>query len=137
MFVHTDTEPPVLICPTNQTLQTDSGQPTAIAFWTGPNATDNSRKNVNITCSTDSGSQREIGQTKVVCEACDLSGNHATCTFTVDIKGNSGRRFILRIFNCMPFSKFRYVSKTFWCIFDTEPTQSILLSYTSSKDHVI
>ena len=86
-FLFADTEAPVLVCPTSQTFETDLGQPTAIAVWPAPNATDNSKKNVSIICSKDSDSQLKIGKTDVVCEAWDPSGNHAGCTFTVDVIG--------------------------------------------------
>ena len=82
-----DTEDPVLICPTNQTYQTDSGQAKALAVWPAPNATDNSKKNITLTCSKDSGSQLTIGQTDVACKAWDPSGNHVKCTFTFDVIG--------------------------------------------------
>ena len=68
-------------------MHTDLGQPTAVGVWIYKNAADNSGKNPALTCSSDSGSQFEIGQTEIFCEAWDLSGNHATCTFTVDVRG--------------------------------------------------
>ena len=68
-------------------METNSGEPTAVAVWTDLNAADNSGKNPTKTCSADSESQFEIGQTEIVCKAWDLSGNHAKCTFVVNVKG--------------------------------------------------
>ena len=89
MITSLDKEAPILICPTNQTFETDSGQPTAVVVWTDVKATDNSGENLIVTCNSDSGSQFEIGLTEIVCEAWDLNRNHAMCTFTVYVKGKS------------------------------------------------
>ena len=69
-------------------MVTDLGEPTAVVNWTDPQATDNSRQTPTVTCSTKSGSQFGIGETKVICQAVDRSGNKATCMFTVKIEGN-------------------------------------------------
>ena len=76
----------MVVCPCNQSLEADIGQSTAAVSWT-VQATDNSGLNPTIICSTDSGSQFEIGITEVVCQALDASGNSASCEFTVQITG--------------------------------------------------
>ena len=38
-----DTEAPTIICPTNQTLETDPDQSTTVVIWTSPVAIDNSK----------------------------------------------------------------------------------------------
>ena len=76
-----------MICPTNQTLETDPGQSTATTAWIGPNTTDNSQMNITTTCNASTGSQLKIGQTDVVCEAWDMSRNYASCAFTIQVKG--------------------------------------------------
>ena len=87
MFLTSDAEDPVVYCPSNQTLDTDPSQPTAVAVWTDPQTNDNSGKAPNVMCSHESGSQFQIGQTEVVCEARDASGNQANCTFIIEIIG--------------------------------------------------
>ena len=85
---HTDKEQPVInACPINQTKGTDVGQPTAVVEWEAPNATDNSKEAVSVSCSPTSGSNFSIGQTEVVCKAEDSSGNIASCRFFVNITG--------------------------------------------------
>ena len=73
-------------CPTNRTLGTDLGLPTAVVVWSGPTATDNSEA-VSVSCLPTSGSNFTMGVTEVVCMAEDGSGNTATCRFYVDIIG--------------------------------------------------
>ena len=88
-----DKEAPTLICPTNQTLETDSGEPTAVAVWPDLYASDNSGKNHSKACSEVSGSKFEIGQNQIVCQAWDMSRNNARCTFTVDVIGKKSHGF--------------------------------------------
>ena len=84
----TDAEDPTIrTCPSNQSLETDFGKPTAVVSWTNVNATDNSRQLPAVTCDAESGSQFGIGKTEVICEAVDVAGNRATCMFTVNIQG--------------------------------------------------
>ena len=74
-------------CPVNQLLGTNLGQPTAIAVWQHPNATDNSGNKPTVTCNPISGSKFTIGQTLVMCEAIDSSGNIKACTFHIGVIG--------------------------------------------------
>ena len=57
--------------------------------WSDLQATDNSGQGPTVTCSTGSGSQFGIGETKVDCKAVDPFGNKAMCAFTVKIEGNN------------------------------------------------
>ena len=84
----TDNEPPVVDCPINQALSTDPSQAHAAVIWTDPQVTDNSDETPTISCNIESGSHFGIGETEVICQAVDLAGNQATCTFTVKIEGN-------------------------------------------------
>ena len=59
--------------------------------WNDLQATDNSGQSLTVTCSTGSGSQFGIGETEVICQAVDPTGNQAMCTFTVKTKGNDNR----------------------------------------------
>ena len=84
----TDAEDPTIQnCPSNQSLETDLGKPTAVVSWINLNASDNSRQLSTVTCDPESGNQFGIGKTKVICEAVDFAGNRATCVFTVNIQG--------------------------------------------------
>ena len=86
---YTDHEAPVITCPANQTANTNQNQSYAAVLWTDPQVTDNSGQTTTIACDVESGSQFGIGRTKVICRAVDPTGNQATCTFTVEIIGNS------------------------------------------------
>ena len=83
-----DHEAPIIACPVNRTVNTEPSQAYATMVWTDPQATDNSGQIPTITCDADSGSNFEIGETEVICQAVDPTGNHATCKFTVKVEGN-------------------------------------------------
>ena len=76
------------LCPSNKTIATAFMQPTAVVSWNDLQATDNSGQSPTVTCSIGSGSHFGIGETEVICQAVDPSGNQATCMFTVKIAGN-------------------------------------------------
>ena len=78
----------MITCPANQTLNSKPSQAYASVIWNDPQVTDNSGQIPTITCDADSGSQFRIGETEVVCQAVDPTGNQATCTFSVKIEGN-------------------------------------------------
>ena len=84
----TDLEAPKITCPGNQTVNTEPSQAYAPLVWTDPQVTENSGQIPTITCDAESGSQFRIGETEVICQAQDPTGNQATCTFTVTIEGN-------------------------------------------------
>ena len=88
MYENLDNEEPQFeMCPVNQTLDTQPGQPTAVAVWEHPSANDNSGDKPNVTCNLISGNKFTIGQTLVSCEAVDNSGNNNTCSFKIIVKG--------------------------------------------------
>ena len=80
----------MITCPGNQTVNTEPSQAYASLIWNNSQVTDNSGQIPTITCDTESGSQFRIGETEVVCQAVDSTGNQATCTFTVKTEGNHG-----------------------------------------------
>ena len=87
MYSFIDTEAPIIICPTNKTLETDLKKSTALVVWTDPESTDNTKLTPTVTCDAQIGSHFEIGETEVVCQAVDQAGNLATCSFTVEVVG--------------------------------------------------
>ena len=88
MFLVSDNEDPVISnCPANQTKDTIPSLSTAVAVWADPQANDNSGITPTVTCSIDSESKFQIGQTEVECKARDPSGNQATCTFIIEVIG--------------------------------------------------
>ena len=62
---------------------------TAMVEWEGPKASDNSGNVSHIICNPQSGTNFTIGQTDVICEAVDGSGNRASCSFQVNVTGKS------------------------------------------------
>ena len=87
MATDTDNEVPTVTCPTNQTTETDLNQSTAVVVWTTPVVIDNSKLIPKVTCDKENGSHFEIGETEVICQALDLAGNQAMCSFIVDVAG--------------------------------------------------
>ena len=79
----------MIVCPDNQTVNTEPSQAYSTVVWTDPQVIDNSGQIPTITCDADSGSQFGIGENKVICQAVDPTGNQATCTFTVKIEGKN------------------------------------------------
>ena len=58
-----------------------------MAVWSHPVSTDNSGLTLTVTCNAENGSQFEIGETEVMCQALDQAGNQAACSFAVDVVG--------------------------------------------------
>ena len=79
--------PTLARCPANQYLETNPGQLTSVAVCQDPDAVDNSRVLPKVTCDPLSGSLYPIGQTWVMCEVVDGSGNDRTCIFQINVKG--------------------------------------------------
>ena len=73
-------------------MESTPGQPTAVAVY-NPIVSDNSGQSLNVSCNVESGSEFDIGQTDVICEVYDSSGNQARCNFTVEVKGENVNRF--------------------------------------------
>ena len=84
----TDLQVPVIVCPANQTINTDPSQAYATVVYTDPQMNDNSGQIPTITCDVESGDYFGIGETEVICQAVDSFGNQVTCTFTVTVEGN-------------------------------------------------
>ena len=82
-----DNEAPVVVCPGNKTANTEPRLANATVVWTDPQVTDNSAQFCTITCNVESESQFEIGETEVICQAVDLSGNRGVCSFAVVVLG--------------------------------------------------
>ena len=82
----TDTEPPMIAgCPSNIMTVTDQDKNYATVTWTAPVITDNVDQQPDVWRSAESGDHFVFGTTNVVITATDLSGNAATCTFTVTV----------------------------------------------------
>ena len=84
-----DSEAPTVICIDAQSVKTDKEKPTAMVIWEDPTASDNSEKVAHVFCQPQSGTNFTIGQTTVMCEAVDWSGNRAECSFQVNVTGTS------------------------------------------------
>lgn len=80
-----DTTPPVIICPPNITTEAQFADG-AVVRWEVL-ARDNCDPAVTVQCDLPSGSEFDIGTTRVTCEAVDASGNQARCSFTVTVTG--------------------------------------------------
>jgi hypothetical protein len=81
-----DSEPPVITCPANVAVGTQSGQSFAVVSYPPPNVNDNSAV-VTTGCLPASGSTFPLGVTTVTCTATDVAGNKSTCSFTVSVGG--------------------------------------------------
>ena len=83
----TDTENPVVTCPSNVSQHAASGQCSAVVTYTGATATDNC--GVVMESSTPaSGTTFNVGATTVTATAFDATGNMGQCTFTVTVVDN-------------------------------------------------
>ena len=69
MDSNVDNEAPTVVCPTNETIEADVTQSTAVVIWNALATTDNSKLIPTVTCNTENGSQFEIGETEVICQA--------------------------------------------------------------------
>ena len=82
-----DEEKPTIECPANLTAQTDAGALTAKVEYAAPTASDNcSGAAVKMVSGAASGDDFLSGETKIVYEATDASGNTAECSFTVSVQ---------------------------------------------------
>ena len=73
--------------PSDISVTTDLGQPTAVVNWTTPTADDNSGNVSLAVAPVDAGSKFNIGITCVTYVAEDLSKNKAFGTFVVQVTG--------------------------------------------------
>jgi subtilisin-like proprotein convertase family protein len=86
-----DTQPPTITCPAGITAVTAppaagacSSSLSGVVTYTAPTASDNC-PGVTTSCVPPSGSSFPLGTTTVTCTATDMSGNTATCSFTVNV----------------------------------------------------
>lgn len=87
LFPSSDNEIPTFDdCPSSTSDKALAGTTKSIS-WTEPTADDNSGLAVNVTTTHDPGDEFGIGDTVVTYTAVDISGNSATCSFTVTIQG--------------------------------------------------
>ncbi|XP_070575267.1 uncharacterized protein [Ptychodera flava] len=82
-----DTDPPLIDCPADIETSTYLDKPVKQVTWASPHATDAATENVIVSCSHTSGGNFTIGLALVICEATDPSGNAASCSFNVSVKG--------------------------------------------------
>jgi len=62
--------------------------------WTEPAATDNSRILLTMSSNHKPFERFSQGTHAITYTAADESGNKATCTFTIDVRGKNGAKFI-------------------------------------------
>jgi uncharacterized repeat protein (TIGR01451 family) len=81
-----DADAPVITCPQNITMVLPATQTSAVINYPPATATDN-QPGVVVTCAPPSGSTFPLGVSTVTCVATDVSGNRATCGFSVSLTG--------------------------------------------------
>jgi hypothetical protein len=79
-----DTQLPIITCPAPLVVNATSPAGVVVSF--APTATDNC-PGTTVNCVPASGSVLAIGDTTVTCTATDASGNPASCSFNVHVKG--------------------------------------------------
>ncbi len=80
-----DATPPVITVPADITVNATSPAGANVTYTV--TATDENPTNPIVTCTPASGTTFPIGDTNVACTASDASGNTATASFTVHVKG--------------------------------------------------
>lgn len=85
-----DTQAPIIISPpSNVTVGTDAGQPTAVVNWTEPTVSDNAPgASITRTSGPAPGSAFPIGTTTITYTAQDAAGNTATASFDIAVEDN-------------------------------------------------
>jgi uncharacterized repeat protein (TIGR01451 family) len=81
-----DKEAPVIRCPDNVSQTVPATQTSAVVNYPAPTVTDN-QPGVTVTCVPPSGSTFPLGTSTVTCVALDVSGNRASCGFSVTLTG--------------------------------------------------
>ncbi|XP_072029649.1 uncharacterized protein [Amphiura filiformis] len=81
-----DTQPPILTCPTDQTVPNDFNQATAVVSWPDIAVVENHGEAPVAYSDHPSGFSFPIGSTVVLYSATDASGNVGTCTFNVNVQ---------------------------------------------------
>lgn len=87
----TDKEAPELTCPADIDINTESGLKVGIAFWTDPQAVDNSFEFIPLESDFESGDSFPIGTSEVTYTGADPSGNVGMCAFQVTVTGTASR----------------------------------------------
>ena len=90
-FVFTDTQRPVMKCPSTILAYAESGQTTATVTWDPPTVTDNSNEKLSTKQTQieglTSGAAFSRGSHVIKYEVSDSSGNKASCSFSVVVQG--------------------------------------------------
>ena len=84
-----DTEPPVLVCPADITVDSDPVTCNAVVTWTPPVPTDNCPNEV-LTSTHNPGDTFPSGTTTVTYTVTDCGGNVVTCSFDVTVNDPGG-----------------------------------------------
>ncbi|XP_059141737.1 uncharacterized protein LOC131929503 isoform X2 [Physella acuta] len=84
-----DIQPPVLKCPSTITAVSKPKKQPVSVTWGSWSVSDNSNEFVTVSSSAVSGQLFPVGQTVVSVQATDKSGNHATCSFLVNVTFNT------------------------------------------------
>lgn len=91
-----DQEAPVISCPSNMTVATDSGMCSAVVNYSAPTATDNcSTASVTLLSGPASGSVFPVGTTTISYSASDSAGNTSViCSFDVTVTDQEAPVFV-------------------------------------------
>ena len=114
IFWIADAEAPTIACSGDESVNAQEGQYSTVVVWEDPAVTDNSGDVLPVSCDPKSGTNFTIGQTTVICEAVDESGNRAECSFTVNVTGSC---LTLRVYVNFPILK--RVVPILTCVFST------------------
>ena len=97
--VAADTTPPTLIVPVGVAADATSASGAVVVF--DVSATDTVDPAPIVTCTPASGALFPIGETTVTCTATDASGNVATASFVVHVRGAAEQLTLLRTQVCL------------------------------------
>ncbi|TND07844.1 MAG: hypothetical protein FD123_2834 [Bacteroidetes bacterium] len=89
-----DAESPVISCPSNITVNADSGMCSTVVTYAAPNAIDNcSIDSTYMSAGLSSGSAFPVGTTTVSYTTMDASGNSVSCSFDITVTDNQSPVF--------------------------------------------
>lgn len=100
-----DTEAPTIACPSNITVNADSGQCSATVTYNVPTGTDNCSSATTVqTAGMGSGATFAVGTTIESYEVTDASGNTTTCQFSITVVDNQPPTFTCPqdVISCFP-----------------------------------
>ena len=89
----TDAKAPTIVCGGDHSVKAEEGRSSAVVVWKDPAVSYNSGGILQVSCDPKSGTSFTIGQTTVICEAVDYSGNKAVCSFRVNVTGSCSMLF--------------------------------------------